>query len=98
LIGSGWRDPQDEIPFRRKPTVGYWYENEQVPLHLDQALVTGRRIEVLDYRTLGAPQSFAPDIPAPDSPDSDLDLTGLSDHLPYRLRIRIHREPIRATD
>ncbi|MGW6603129.1 hypothetical protein [Streptomyces sp. NPDC055036] len=99
LIASGWRDPQDEIPLRRRPTVGYWYANEQVPLHLDQALVTGRRIEVTDYRTLGAPQSFAPEIPAPaDSPDSDLDLTDLSDHLPYLLRIRLHQEPIRATD
>lgn len=98
LIGSGWRDPQDEIPHRRRPTVGYWYENEQVPLHLDQALVTGRCIEVRDYRTLGAPQSFAPDIPAPDSPDSDLDLTGLSDHLPTHLRIRLHRSPILTTN
>ena len=95
LIGSGWRDPQDEISLRRKPTVGYWYANEQVPLHLDQGLVTGRRIEVAGYRTLGAPPTFAPHIPAPDTPGRDL--TDLADHLPVHLRIRLHRHPIPST-
>nr|WP_024126516.1 hypothetical protein [Streptomyces sp. FR1]AHE39135.1 Endonuclease/exonuclease/phosphatase [Streptomyces sp. FR1] len=96
LLNAGWRDPQDDVPMRRPPTVGYWYENEQVPLHLDQVLVTGRRIEVVDYRTLGAPRSFAPDIPAPDAPGTELGLTDLSDHLPAHLRIRLHRDPIRT--
>lgn len=96
LLKAGWRDPQVDVPIRRAPTVGYWYENERVPLHLDQALVTGRRIEVVDYRTLGAPLSFAPDIPTPDTPGTDLALTDLTDHLPVHLRIRLHHDPIRT--
>lgn len=94
LLNAGWRDPQAGVPVRRKPTVGYWYENEQVPLHLDQVLVTGRRIEVVDYRTLGAPRSFAPDIPFVETPGTDLGLTDLADHLPVHLRFRVHRDPI----
>jgi endonuclease/exonuclease/phosphatase family metal-dependent hydrolase len=79
LLDSGFRDPQNDVPEQREPTVGYWYANERVPLRLDQILVTGRRIEVVDYRTL-----------KPESPD----LTKLSDHLPVRLDIRLRRSPV----
>ncbi|MER5549747.1 endonuclease/exonuclease/phosphatase family protein [Streptomyces sp. NPDC002589] len=79
LLNSGWRDPQASLPIQREPTVGYWYDNEPVPLRLDQALVTGQRIEVVDYRTLN------PEVP---------DLTRLSDHLPTQLGVRLHRRPI----
>ncbi|MFJ9613480.1 hypothetical protein [Streptomyces noursei] len=48
-------------------------------LRLDQALVTGQHIEVVDYRTLN------PEVP---------DLTRLSDHLPTQLGVRLHRHPI----
>ncbi|GAA2254231.1 hypothetical protein GCM10010232_49040 [Streptomyces amakusaensis] len=52
LIASGWRDAQDEVPGPvRAPTTGHWYDNEKVPMRLDQAYATGR-IRVLDYRTL----------------------------------------------
>ncbi|MFK0154342.1 hypothetical protein ACIQVK_19985 [Streptomyces sp. NPDC090493] len=78
LLKSGWCDPQSEVLVQRGPTVGYWYDNEKVPLRLDQILVTGPRIEVVDYRTL-----------KPDAPD----LTRLSDHLPVQLDIRLHRHP-----
>ncbi|MDL5199780.1 hypothetical protein [Streptomyces sp. ALI-76-A] len=96
LMEAGWRDPQADVTIRRKPTVGYWYENEKVPLHLDQALVTGQRIEVVDYRTLGAPYWFAPNIPTPDVSGTDLILTDLSDHLPVHVCIRLHHNPIRS--
>lgn len=79
LLDSGWLDPQNYVREQREPTVGYWYDNEKVPLRLDQILVTGRRIEVVDYRTL-----------KPESPD----LTKLSDHLPVRLDIRLRRSPV----
>ncbi|KUN02090.1 hypothetical protein AQI95_28855 [Streptomyces yokosukanensis] len=82
LLESGWRDPQADVRQLREPTVGYWYENERVPLRLDQALVTGPRIEVVDYRTLN------PKRPA---------LKNLSDHLPIRLDIRLHRSPVART-
>ncbi|MER6913860.1 hypothetical protein ABT354_19495 [Streptomyces sp. NPDC000594] len=51
LLASGWRDPQADVAAVREPTTGYWYANEQVPMRLDQSLVTGPRIEVVDYRT-----------------------------------------------
>ncbi|MEO3976848.1 endonuclease/exonuclease/phosphatase family protein [Streptomyces sp. CAU 1734] len=51
LLNSGWRDPQGDVPAVREPTTGYWYDNEQVPMRLDQAFVTGDRVEVVDYRT-----------------------------------------------
>ncbi|NUQ95055.1 MAG: hypothetical protein HOY79_00340 [Streptomyces sp.] len=79
LLNSGWRDPQTAVSELREPTVGYWYDNERVPLRLDQALVTGPRIEVVDYRTLN------PEVP---------DLTKLADHLPVLLVIRLHRHPV----
>jgi endonuclease/exonuclease/phosphatase family metal-dependent hydrolase len=78
LLDSGWRDPQNYVREQREATVGYWYDNEKVPLRLDQILVTGPRIEVVDYRTL-----------KPETPD----LTKLADHLPVRLGIRLHRDP-----
>lgn len=78
LLKSGWCDPQNDVSEEREATVGYWYDNEKVPLRLDQIMVTGTRIEVVDYRTL-----------KPDAPD----LTTLSDHLPVRLDIRLHRHP-----
>ncbi|MGW1976569.1 endonuclease/exonuclease/phosphatase family protein [Streptomyces sp. NPDC001889] len=52
LLSAGWRDPQEEVAELREPTTGYWYANEQVPMRIDQSLVTGDRIEVVDYRTL----------------------------------------------
>ncbi|MGW6454702.1 endonuclease/exonuclease/phosphatase family protein [Streptomyces sp. NPDC055078] len=51
LLASGWRDAQDEVAELRAPTTGHWYDNERVDMRLDQAYVTGDRIEVIDYRT-----------------------------------------------
>ncbi|MFE7133843.1 hypothetical protein ACFVIM_23610 [Streptomyces sp. NPDC057638] len=52
LLRAGWRDPQAEVAELRAPTTGYWYENENVPMRIDQGFVAGDRIKVVDYRTL----------------------------------------------
>lgn len=52
LLISGWRDPQKDVAELREPTTGFFYENEKVPLRIDQALYTGPKISVMDYRTL----------------------------------------------
>jgi hypothetical protein len=52
LRQAGWRDPQQYVTAQRAPTTGYWYANEPLPLRLDQARLTGTRIEVLESRTL----------------------------------------------
>jgi endonuclease/exonuclease/phosphatase family metal-dependent hydrolase len=56
LARAGWRDPQHYIPVKRVPTTGYWYANEDLPLRLDQARVTGPRIEIVNYLTYSYPE------------------------------------------
>ncbi|AQU71412.1 hypothetical protein BBN63_32880 [Streptomyces niveus] len=41
LLNSGWQDPADVLGISREPTVGYYYANERVPLHLDHVLTAG---------------------------------------------------------
>ncbi|MEV0776315.1 endonuclease/exonuclease/phosphatase family protein [Streptomyces sp. NPDC050428] len=40
LLESGWTDPADTLGITREATVGYYYPNEPVPLHLDHILTT----------------------------------------------------------
>lgn len=55
LLNSGWRDPQKAVAEVRAPTTGYWWQNELVPMRIDQALVTGPRLKVTGYRTHDTP-------------------------------------------
>ncbi|MFE5842046.1 endonuclease/exonuclease/phosphatase family protein [Streptomyces niveus] len=41
LLESGWQDPADVLGINREATVGYYYDNEPVPLHLDHILTAG---------------------------------------------------------
>lgn len=56
LLASGWRDPQHDVDQERAATTGYWWKNELVPMRIDQALVTGDQLEVVDYRTHDTPE------------------------------------------
>ncbi|WP_411142328.1 endonuclease/exonuclease/phosphatase family protein [Streptomyces sp. x-80] len=58
LLNSGWIDPQTLVSEARAATVGYWYANEPVPLHLDHILTT-RQIKVRAYRTHDTAQARA---------------------------------------
>jgi exonuclease III len=51
LLASGWRDPQRDVDEERAATTGYWWQNELVPMRIDQALVTGDQLEIVGYRT-----------------------------------------------
>lgn len=55
LLASGWRDPQCAVDAERAATTGYWWDNERVPMRIDQALITGGQLEVVDYRTHDTP-------------------------------------------
>lgn len=59
LMQAGWRDPQDELPQKRTATVGYKYENEPTPLHLDHALITGPDLVPTAYVTIDTPRARA---------------------------------------
>ena len=53
LTQSGWRNPQSLVQPPRQATVGYWYENEPTPLHLDHVLVAGMEPDA--YYTIANP-------------------------------------------
>ncbi|MER6913340.1 endonuclease/exonuclease/phosphatase family protein [Streptomyces sp. NPDC000594] len=55
LQNAGWTDPQTTTKEPRDATVGYWWENEQVPLRLDHILVRG--LTPNSYRTHDTPEA-----------------------------------------
>ncbi|MEW1551598.1 endonuclease/exonuclease/phosphatase family protein [Streptomyces tsukubensis] len=55
LLNSGWADPQTTTKEHRDATVGYWWDNEQVPLRLDHVLVRG--LAPTSYRTHDTPEA-----------------------------------------